>query len=201
MDSSSSLSAMASAALGEISKVFERAQELGLDPVGRMVREIGAGRDRDRQIVLYGVGREGLMLKALAMRLFHLGLKASCVGDMGAPRIGAGDLLICSAGPGPGSFATVDGILRVANKDGARVMLLTAQRVDDIAGVDSLVVLPARTMADDVTSGSGDVAGVLPMGSVYEGALFVLFELVVLELRAKLGESVESMRARHTNLE
>lgn len=40
------------------------------------------------------------MMRALAMRLFHLGLSASVVGDMSAPAVGPGDLLIASAGPG-----------------------------------------------------------------------------------------------------
>ena len=41
----------------------------------------------------------------------------------------------------------------------------------------------------------------LPMGSLYEGAMFVLFEMVVLELARVLGQSPSQMRARHTNLE
>jgi 6-phospho-3-hexuloisomerase len=45
------------------------------------------------------------------------------------------------------------------------------------------------------------VASVLPMGSLYEGAQFLLFELVVLQLRDRLGVAPEAMRARHTNLE
>jgi 6-phospho-3-hexuloisomerase len=39
------------------------------------------------------------------------------------------------------------------------------------------------------------------MGSVFEGAMFLIFELLVLALRPRLGESLETMRARHTNLE
>jgi 6-phospho-3-hexuloisomerase len=39
------------------------------------------------------------------------------------------------------------------------------------------------------------------MGSVYEGALFVLFEIMVLKLKRELGESTQTMRARHTNME
>ena len=33
-----------------------------------------------RKIALYGGGREGLMIRALAMRLFHLGYDVSVVG-------------------------------------------------------------------------------------------------------------------------
>jgi len=39
------------------------------------------------------------------------------------------------------------------------------------------------------------------MGSLYEGALYVLFELLILSLRERLGTSAEVMRANHTNLE
>ena len=42
---------------------------------------------------------------------------------------------------------------------------------------------------------------ILPMGSLYEGAIFVLFEAMVLRLREQLGISPEAMRANHTNLE
>ena len=41
----------------------------------------------------------------------------------------------------------------------------------------------------------------LPMGSLYEGVLFVLFEGVVARLAATRGTTPEEMRARHTNLE
>ncbi len=61
---------------------------------------------------------------------------------------------------------------------------------------DELLVIPAQTMARDI---GGD--SVLPMGSLFEGAMFVVFEALVLRLRDALGESAESMRARHTNME
>ena len=39
------------------------------------------------------------------------------------------------------------------------------------------------------------------MGSLFEGALFVLFEVMVLKLIASLQIKPEAMRANHTNLE
>jgi 6-phospho-3-hexuloisomerase len=39
------------------------------------------------------------------------------------------------------------------------------------------------------------------MGSLFEAAQFVAFEIVVLALRDRLGETAETMRARHANLE
>ena len=41
----------------------------------------------------------------------------------------------------------------------------------------------------------------LPMGSLFEGAMFLVFEIMILRLAAILGQSPEAMRARHTNME
>lgn len=156
------------------------------------VAEIAAAR----RIVCYGVGREGLMMRALAMRLYHLGCDAHVVGDMSAPPVGAGDLLIVSAGPG--DFSTVAGLVGVARRAGARTLCVTAQPGGAVpAACDRILAIPAQTMADD----RGPARSVLPMGSLFEGAQYVVFEILVLALRDRLGMSAEAMRARHTNLE
>jgi D-arabinose 5-phosphate isomerase GutQ len=56
-------------------------------------------------------------------------------------------------------------------------------------------------MANDADAVDVKSRPLLPMGSVYEGALFVLFEMVVYKLGEALGESPEAVRSRHTNLE
>lgn len=150
-----------------------------------------------RRIALHGVGREGLMMRALAMRLYHLGLDAHVVGDMGCPPLGPGDLLLVSAGPG--GFSTVEALMGVARAAGARIACVTAQpRGSAPSQADRVLVIPAQTMADDQ---GGAATSALPMGSLFEGAQFLVFELLVLRLRDRLGESAETMRARHTNLE
>ncbi|KAL2248633.1 uncharacterized protein LOC105166661 [Sesamum indicum] len=167
-------------------------------PLTTLVQEISAASRRGGKIFVYGVGREGLMLKALCMRLFHLGLSAHCVFDMTTPPINSPDLLIASAGPG--GFSTVDAICGVARSAGARVVVLTAQPETGSSVKYASVVahIPAQTMADD---GADPGRALLPMGSVYEGAMFVLFEMVVYLLGEELGRSPEEIRARHTNLE
>ncbi|MEZ5925822.1 MAG: hypothetical protein R3D57_15695 [Hyphomicrobiaceae bacterium] len=47
----------------------------------------------------------------------------------------------------------------------------------------------------------GATPSLLPMGSAYECAMMLVFEALVLTLRDRLGETAETMRARHTNLE
>jgi 6-phospho-3-hexuloisomerase len=150
-----------------------------------------------RRIALYGGGREGLMIRALAMRLFHLGYEVSVVGDMTAPFLTNGDLLILSVGPG--YVSTVDALRAVAQRDGATVICLTAQPDGRTAGAaDKIVYLPAQTMADDT---GGRARSVLPMGSLYELVLFVFNEIVVLELLKRTGKTFGQARDRHTNLE
>ena len=58
------------------------------------------------------------------------------------------------------------------------------------------MTIPAQTMADDHATSS-----VLPMGSLFEGALFILFEVVVIRLKDKISISADVMRSNHTNLE
>jgi 6-phospho-3-hexuloisomerase len=185
---SAAFGALARRALEELGGALDR-----VDP-----SQIGALADAiadARRIALCGVGREGLMMRALAMRLHHLGLDAHVVGDMSAPPLGRGGLLIASAGPG--DFSTVRALVGVARKAGAQVACVTAQPGGAVPALcDPVVVLPAQTMADD-----REAPGALPMGSVYEGAMFVAFEALVLMLRDRLGVGAAAMRARHTNLE
>jgi 6-phospho-3-hexuloisomerase len=129
------MSSLYHAALGDLARVFDRIDQAAVD---RAVAEIAAAKT----IALHGVGREGLQIKGLAMRLFHLGLKAAKAADIVLP-------------------------------------------------------IPAQTMADD----TGASVSVLPMGSLFEGAQYIVFEVMILLLRDRLGVTPEAMRANHTNLE
>jgi 6-phospho-3-hexuloisomerase len=149
-----------------------------------------------RRIACYGVGREGLMMRALTMRMMHLGMDAHVVFDMTTPPVGRGDLLVASVGPG--ALATALALLRVAREAGARTLVVTAQPDGEAPRrADAVVHLPAQTMADD----RAPTAGVLPMGSLFEAVQLLFFDVVSLRLRDRLGQSAEEMRARHTNLE
>ncbi|WP_342739436.1 SIS domain-containing protein [Bradyrhizobium sp. B117] len=177
------------AALDDLACVFERLDE---SAVARAVEEIAGAR----RIALYGVGREGLQIKGFCMRLFHLGRQAAMVGDMTTPPLGTGDLLIVSAGPG--DFSTVAALMGVARRDGARTLIVTAQPDAECPRMADIVLpIPAQTMADD----TGPSLSVLPMGSLFEGAQYILFEVMILRLRDRLGITPEAMRANHTNLE
>ena len=176
-------------AVAEMAAVIQRIDE---ESVKRMVDAIDAAR----HVSVFGCGREGLQIRGLAMRLFHLGRSVSVVGDMTTPVIGKGDLFLLTAGPG--HLATALALAGVARNAGARVMTITAEPAGKVPALsDDVILVPAQTMASD----RGQHVSLLPMGSLYEGALFLLFEIVVLQLKKKLGISDQAMRANHTNLE
>jgi 6-phospho-3-hexuloisomerase len=181
--------ALARQACDQVAAVFTPATS---EAAARMCDEILQAR----RIACFGVGREGLMMRALGMRLMHLGLDAHVVGDMTTPPIGRGDLLMISAGPG--AFSTALALLGVASQAGARTLVVTAQP-DGLAAqrADATIHLPAQTMADD----RGAAPSLLPMGSLFEAAQLIFFDLISIMLRERTGQTPEQMRARHTNLE
>lgn len=148
-------------------------------------------------LLLYGCGREGLQMRGLVMRLYHLGLNVNMVADMAAPPLGQGDLFVVSAGPG--ELSTVTALIQVAQRDGAKVLFFTATPDAPVAALADFVVnIPAQTMANDQDRKKRSM---LPMGSIYEGSMFLLFEMMILRLQQTLNIDSDDMRARHTNME
>lgn len=183
------MASMYQAAFDEIGAVFARLDDGAVD-------EACARIARARRVVVFGGGRERLQIMGFAMRLFHMGRDVAVEGDMTTPPVGPGDLFIVTVGPG--EISTALALLGVARDAGADIMVLTAQPQGRAARYANFVLtIPAQTMADD----QGDRVSILPMGSLYEGALFLLFEVMILKLRDRLGVTPEQMRANHTNLE
>ncbi len=177
-------------ALGELGQVMDRIDDAAVDRACGLIAEAG-------RVMVFGGGREGLQIRGFAMRLFHLGRNVSVVGDMTAPPLGAGDLFVVTVGPG--YISTAMALMEVAKAAGAKILFITAQPEGRCAPLaDFVLLLPAQTMADDRGAAA---TSVLPMGSLYEGALFVLFEVMILKLRDRLGLTPEAMRASHTNME
>jgi len=137
-------------------------------------------------VMVYGCGREGLMMRGFAMQLAQLGRPVSVQGDMTAPRLGPRDIFMVSAGAG--AQPTVSALCRAARAAGAEVIYLTADPSKMPAGLANLtLILPERT-AD---------AGQSP----YEGRLFLFLEVLARRLMALCEETAETMGARRTNME
>ncbi|GLJ23850.1 hypothetical protein SUGI_0453120 [Cryptomeria japonica] len=100
---------MASKICRELENVFVTVEVNEIDPRHTIVKEIMKMTIGGGHVVVHDVGREGLMMKGFAMRLFHLDLKTACMGDMTAPHVGPFELLIASAASG--WFGSVNAII------------------------------------------------------------------------------------------
>jgi 6-phospho 3-hexuloisomerase len=103
------------AILAEIDHVLARVDE-------KQITQLCDAVQNARHIFIHGLGREGLVMRAFAMRLMHLGLKVAVVGDVTTPPIGPGDLFLASCGPG--HLATVQALMEIARRAGGQVAVM-----------------------------------------------------------------------------
>ncbi len=154
------------------------------------LRELGVEISRANSIFVAGLGRSGLMAKAFAMRLMHLGLAPHVVGETTTPDIGEGDLLICCSRRGEsGSHSH---FIDMAHGVSGRVALVTASPESTNARkADLTVVLPVdRT-----------IEAHQPLGTLFEQALLLLLDLLTTRLMRDLEVDEAAMRRKHTSLE
>lgn len=152
---------------------------------------------RARRIFVAGAGRSGLMMKGFAMRLMHLGLNVSVVGETVTPGMTDGDLLLI--GSGSGATASLVNYAATARTIGATIALLTIQADSPIGRMaDIILTIPAPTPKIDQAP---VVRSVQPMGSLFEQALMVTLDALVLMLMAATGRDAKTMFAYHANLE
>lgn len=155
---------------------------------------------RASRIFATGAGRSGLVVRGYAMRLMHLGLAAYVVGEVTTPAIGGNDLLLAASGSG-----RTRGVLQIAQSAqaaGARVACITTDRDSPLARLsDRLLVLPASHPKSGSSPHAGTIASAQPLGSLFEQSLWLFCDIHVALLKERLGETEESLFARHANLE
>lgn len=150
-----------------------------------------------KRVFLAGTGRSGLMVRAFAMRLMHLGLDTYVVGETTTPGICTGDLLIIGSGSGEtGSIAI---FAREAKEKAAGVGLITIfpdSTIGKLADITIQVRAPTRknVQANGITS-------IQPMGSLFEQSLLLLLDGMILKLMERMHANPEAMFAKHANLE
>jgi 6-phospho-3-hexuloisomerase len=176
--------------LQELGRVLESVDERSIAALLQALR--GAKR-----IFIAGKGRSGLQMRAFAMRLMHLGLQTFLVDDVTTPSIRKGDLLLI--GSGSGRTPSLVGYAQKAKSLGARIALITADQTSPVAVQADVVLLlsaPTPKAQEQITSQS-----IHPMGTLFEQALGLFSDLVILFLMEEMGIDADEMFARHANLE
>jgi len=147
-------------------------------------------------IVTIGAGRVGMAIKGFAMRLGHLGFNCYNLGDTTLPAIGKGDLLIVASGSG--ETQTIYDLVKIAKKNGAEIFLVTGNpnsRMGIVANKTLNIKAPSKTKSIE------GFESIQPMTTLNEQSLGIMFDAIVLEIMSKIGETHDTMWARHSNLE
>lgn len=148
-----------------------------------------------KRIFVIGAGRTGLMMKAAAMRLMHLGLTVYVTGETTTPAIGEGDVLIAASGSG-----TTSSIVKAAEKAhtaGAVVAALSTTKQSPLAAVaQTVLVIPAAQKQDFHGSITQQYAG-----SLFEQSVLLVMDALFQTLWTLSGTPPEVMWKLHANME
>lgn len=170
----------------EVTKTGDQVDE---QQVENLIKEIESAQ----HIFLAGAGRSGLMIRAFANRLLHLGYSVSLVGEISSPHTKRGDLFLI--GSGSGTTTSLVNQATIAKKNGVKIGLITTNPKSILGEMaNSLVVIPAQSKVSETTT-------LQPMGSLFEQTSLFLYDSIIMNLMNKNGETNQSMSKRHADLE
>jgi 6-phospho-3-hexuloisomerase len=186
-----------------IESVRESLARVNLDQVEKMIVEMLVSTDR--RILVLGTGRSGLVGRAFAMRLMHLGFQVYVMGETITPSIGRGDLVIALSGSGTTKLVVT--AAEIGKTVGAKIIAVTSYPDSDIAKLaDHIVIIKGRTKVADeqdyfLRQLMGEHEPMAPLGTVFEISMMTFLDGVVVELMRRLGLTEKELRKRHATIE
>lgn len=160
-----------------------------------------------KRVYAIGAGRSGLVAKAFAMRLMHLGLQAYVVGETITPALKPGDLMVAFSGSG--RTKTVADIAETAKEIGGRIALITADPASRIGAIaDAIVVIEQHRDAVrdngaefEIRQMMGDHKSFAPLGTLFETVAMIFADAIVSRLMEITQVDERELKNRHTNIE
>ncbi|OED30297.1 6-phospho-3-hexuloisomerase [Methanosphaera sp. WGK6] len=156
-------------------------------------------------VFIMGLGRSGLVAKAFAMRLMHLGLSVYVVGETTTPAIRKNDCLIAISGSGETSY--IISTTSIAKEIGSKLIAITSYPDSTLAKKSDIVLqLKGRTKIDSEPDYnnrqiSGLHQSLSPMGTIFEISALIFLDAVIAQMMQDLGQTEKDLKARHTVLE
>jgi len=152
-----------------------------------------------------GAGRSGLVGRAFAMRLKHLGYDVYVLGDTIVSPVKQGDIVIAISGSG--RTALIIAAAEAAKTVGAIVVAITSYVDSPLARIADIVVeIPGRTKISTIEDYfARQVLGLheplAPLGTLFEDCSMVFLDAIIAELMRRLGKDEEDLRKQHANIE
>ncbi len=186
--------------------IINASKALKKEQVERMINKlVEVYHKRDHKILVMGAGRSGLVGRAFAMRLLHLGYNVYVLGDTIVPRIGRDDIVVAISGSGRTKLIVT--AAEAAKQVGATVIAVTSYLDSPLAEIADIVVeVPGRTkIAREEDYFARQILGIheplAPLGTLFEDTAMVFLDAVVAELMDRLGKTEEDLKAIHANIE
>lgn len=161
---------------------------------------------KDQKIILVmGAGRSGLVGRAFAMRLMHLGFNAYVLGDTIVPPVKEGDVVIAISGSGRTQLIVT--AAEAAKTVKAKVIAITSFPDSPLASIADVVVeIPGRTKVSRMEDYfARQILGIheplAPLGTLFEDTAMVFLDALIVELMYRLEKSEEDLRNAHANIE
>lgn len=160
-----------------------------------------------RRVFVMGAGRSGLVAKAFAMRLMHLGLQAYVVGETITPALNRDDLMVIFSGSG--KTKTIADIADTAHSIGAHICLITSNADSRIGKLSTCTVI-IPSFRDDVKDDAaefeirqmlGDHKSFAPLGTLFETASMIFADAVISRLMEITKTDETALKGRHANIE
>jgi 6-phospho-3-hexuloisomerase len=190
----------------EIAEFAAKASELiNVGQIDRMAEVLVDLYHRKGKVLVMGAGRSGLVGKAFAMRLLHLGFNSYVLGETIVPSISRGDVAVAISGSG--RTGLIVEAADAAKKVGAYVIAITTYPESPLGQLADLVVMvPGRSKVskmDDYFARQilGLHEPLAPLGTLFEDTAMLLLDGVIYYLMMKLNVTEDEMRNRHANIE
>ena len=146
-----------------------------------------------KHVFVYGAGRSGLVAKAFAIRLVHLGFQAFVVGETITIPVQKGDLVVIVSGSGE----TIPAVMtaEIAHNLGANVISITGKKDSDIEKFATITIFISANCDEEARKKCA------PLGTLFEASVWILLDGLIADLLESKKETEESMRKRHATIE
>ncbi|MDO5835034.1 MAG: 6-phospho-3-hexuloisomerase [Methanobacterium sp.] len=158
-----------------------------------------------QHVFVMGLGRSGLVARAFAMRLMHLGISVYVVGETTTPALTSDDCLLAISGSGE-TFSIISAA-NIAHKRGTKIIAVTSYVDSTLGEMSDLVVhIKGRTKIDAeknyiTRQMNGKHQSLSPMGTLFEVTSLIFLDGLIAQLMVEMGKTEEDMKARHTVIE
>jgi 6-phospho-3-hexuloisomerase len=162
-------------------------------------------QNKQGRILVMGAGRSGLVGRAFAMRLLHLGYNAYVLGETIVPAIREGDIVIAISGSGKTKLIVT--AAEAAKEAKARLIAVTSYPDSPLGRLADLVIeVPGRTKYSNETDYFarqilGMTEPLAPLGTLFEDTTMIVLDGIVAELMIRLKKTEEDLRLVHANIE